>query len=434
MNRKISGWGKYPVIDAEVIQLISASNEKATDLKIERGIARGLGRSYGDSALASTVIDARPANRMLSFDESAGELHCEAGVTLAEILTVFLNQGWFLPVTPGTKFITVGGAIASDVHGKNHHSAGCFSDYVSGIKLLGANGEIHHCSRDENPEIFRATCGGMGLTGVILEATFKLQEVKSSYFEVEIFKARDLAEIFELFEHHKNWPCSVAWTDCLATGKKLGRSLLMVGRNSANGEFDYSPSARIPLPFNLPGGLLNKYTVSLFNFLYFNRILGNHKSTIQKIDSFFYPLDAVNNWNKMYGSKGFLQYQFVLPKKKSYEGLERILRKISKAGKGSFLSVLKLMGAENKNYLSFPMEGYTLSLDFKIEPGIFELLDEMDQMVIDYGGRIYLTKDARMKPGIFERSYPQSDAFRKVRKQYGMKSVFESEQSQRLGI
>lgn len=434
MSKKIHGWGRYPVAEAELRPLDSASAEKASQLHIDQGIARGLGHSYGDSALSSSVIDTRPMNRLLSFDAETGELRCEAGISLEEILKVFLNRGWFLPVTPGTKHITVGGAIASDVHGKNHHSAGCFSDYVSSLKLLGPGGKIYHCSRQENAELYRATCGGMGLTGIILEATFTLQQLESAFWDVEIFKARDLADVFELFEEHQSWPYSVAWVDCLASEGNLGRSLLMVGRNRSDGRLGYSPSNNISMPFNLPSGLLNRYTVSLFNSLYYNRILGDHKSTTQGVESFFYPLDAVGNWNKIYGKNGFLQYQFVLPKEQSYSGLEKILQKISESGKGSFLSVLKLMGEQNDNYLSFPMKGYTLALDFKVEPGIFSLLGELDEIVADCGGRIYLTKDARMKPEIFEQGYPQLDKFREIRKRYGMEGVFESEQSKRLGI
>lgn len=434
MSKEIHGWGRYPVVEADLKKLDSASAGKASQLDVDQGIARGLGRSYGDSALSSLVFDVQPMNRMLSFDAETGELRCEAGISLAEILNVFLDRGWFLPVTPGTKHVTVGGAVASDVHGKNHHSAGCFSDHVSSLKLLGPTGEIYQCSRQENTELFRATCGGMGLTGIILEVTFSLQQVESAFWDVEIFKARDLSEIFELFEEHQNWPYSVAWIDCLASGSNLGRSLLMVGRNRSDGRLGYSPSNNISVPFDFPSGLLNKYTVSLFNSLYYNRVLGDHKSAMRGVESFFYPLDAVGNWNKIYGKNGFLQYQFVLPKEQSYDGLEKILHKISESGKGSFLSVLKLMGEQNDNYLSFPMRGYTLALDFKVEPGIFSLLDELDKIVTDCGGRIYLTKDARMKPEVFEHGYPQLDRFREIRKQYGMEGVFESEQSKRLGI
>lgn len=434
MKKKIHGWGKYPVCEAEVKPLTSASEETASRLEFGQGVARGEGRSYGDSSLAETVIDVRPAGRMLDFNMATGQLRCEAGVTLADILDVFVNRGWFLPVTPGTKHITVGGAIASDIHGKNHHRAGCFSEHVSSLMLMGPGGELYRCSRQEHPGLFRATCGGMGLTGIILEATFKLQRIESAYLNVEIEKARNLKEIFNLFEERKERPYSVAWIDCLASGDKLGRSLLMTGENRKEGSFDRSPSQKLSVPFDLPGALLNRYSVKLFNSLYYRRIWGDRKKTVQGIDRFFYPLDAVGNWNRIYGKGGFLQYQFVLPQEASYQGLQEILGKISESGKGSFLSVLKLMGEENENYLSFPMKGYTLSLDFKVEEGIFELLDKLDRIVAGYGGRIYLTKDARMKPEIFEKGYPRLEAFREVRSRYGMKGVFESQQSKRLGI
>lgn len=434
MKKKISGWGRYPMIEAEVKEIIPPLNERIPELGASSGIASGMRRSYGDSALASEVFSMLPMDRMLDFDKEKGVLRCEAGVTLADILRIFVNRGWFLPVTPGTKHITVGGAIASDIHGKNHHQAGCFSEYVLQLKLLGPEGKIYQCSPEDNPDLFHATCGGMGLTGIILEATIKLKPIHSSRFDVLTLKARNLRESFDLFESYADWPYSVAWIDCLASGKKLGRSLLMVGRNREDQNFAYSESRGLSIPFNFPGVLLNKMTVSMFNALYYNRIRKKKQEEIQDIDTFFYPLDMAQNWNRLYGRNGFLQYQFVLPKEESFNGLQLILGEISKSGKGSFLSVLKLMGTENKNFLSFPMEGYTLALDFKVEPGIFNLLNHLDRIVSEMGGRIYLTKDARMSREIFEYGYPRLDKFREVRKRYGMAGVFESEQSKRLGI
>lgn len=435
MKKTISGWGRYPEVEARIEELWPGQGaDFAAEEGEPAGIARGLGRSYGDSALARTVYSILPRDRLLDFNAGDGTVRCEAGVSLDELLEIFVPRGWFLPVTPGTKQVTVGGAIASDVHGKNHHGEGCFSEYVSELQLMGPGGEVLTCSRQENSELFRATCGGMGLTGIILEAEFKLKEITSSYFDVLTLKASNLEESFRLFEEYGHWPYSVAWLDCLARGDKLGRSLLMVGKNREDGRFDYSDSALATVPFDLPGRLLNKGTISLFNSTYYHRVMGRQKSSVQDINGFFYPLDSIRHWNRMYGKEGFLQYQFVLPKRNSFEGLREILQEISRAGKGSFLSVLKLMGPENENFLSFPMEGYTLSLDFKVEPGIFELLDRLDRRVAEMGGRIYLTKDARMSPEIFEQGYTKLKRFREVRRRYSMNGVFESKQSRRLGI
>lgn len=434
MNKQISGWGRYPVSDAEITSIKSASDQCASVFRTAPGIARGMGRSYGDSALASNIVDTRSMNRLLSFDVQKGILRCEAGVTLAELIPVLLKKGWFLPVTPGTKYITVGGAIASDVHGKNHHSEGCFSQYVTEIKLLGRESKIHSCSREKNPDLFRAVCGGMGLAGIILEAAVKLKKVNSAQLDGMNIKAKDLTHLFELFEEYNEWPYSVAWLDGRAANNKLGRGLFTAGSPSRDASLDYHSPKKIMLPHALPSGIINKPTISFFNFLYYHRMYSESRRMKLSIDAFFYPLDAIGNWNRLYGPNGFLQYQFVLPKSASFIGIKTILETIYHSGKMPALSVLKLMGPENENYLSFPMKGYTLAMDFRLDAGIFPLLDKLDLMVVDFGGRIYLAKDARMKPAVFERGYPKLDAFREVREKYGFNGFFESVQSKRLGI
>lgn len=432
MKTEIKGWGNYPAIPADVIYHERPKFETINE--IDTGIAFGLGRSYGDSALANNIYSTQLLKRFLNFDNKTGILACESGVSIAEILSVFANRGWFLPVTTGTKFVTIGGAIASDVHGKNHHVTGCISEFVTEIKLLGADGKVYRCSENSNKELFFATCGGMGLTGIILEAAIRLIKINSTNISVSTFKAANLKETFDLFEENKNSPYTVAWIDCLSKGERLGRSLLMAGSFMDDRIFNYSDGFKIEVPKLFPSFALNKLSVSVFNSLYYNRILKKKQHDVQSINKFFYPLDAIKNWNRIYGKKGFLQYQFVLPYESSYEGLKIILSEISKSGMGSFLSVLKLMGPENNNYLSFPMEGYTLALDFKIVNGIFEFLDYLDEIVVDHGGRIYLTKDARMSREIMEKSYPLLDKFRLFRENNSMKNVFESEQSKRLGL
>ena len=397
-------------------------------------IAFGNGRSYGDSALSGRVLKMIQHNRMLSFDSEHGKLRCESGLLLSEIIKVFLPLGWFLQVTPGTKFITVGGAIAADVHGKNHHQVGCFSSCVESFELVLPDESRVHCSQTENIELFQASCGGMGLTGVITEATIFLKKVESSIICQTTIKNTCLAETFESFEQFRTSPYSVAWIDCLAKGKSIGRSLLMTGQFNTIGPLDYKKNNSIGVPTFFPAFLLNSFTVKVFNLIYYGKVRRRVSTKNVSVDSFFYPLDALRNWNRIYGKKGFVQYQFILPKNKSFEGLHEILTIIARSGKGSFLAVLKLYGKENENYLSFPLDGYSLALDFKIEHGLFELLEELDNLVIKYSGRIYLAKDARVSKETFEKGYPRIDDFRDLRSRFGMADIFNSNQSERLAL
>jgi len=430
----ISGWGNYPKTEASLFSF--RSNEQLADFNqsLPEFIARGNGRSYGDSALGQNIISAKHNAYFLSFDETTGLLKIQSGVLLSDIIEAFLPRGWFLKVTPGTKLITVGGAIASDVHGKNHHIEGCFSECVSSFTLMLPDNQVVKCSPSENVELFRATCGGMGLTGVILDAEIYLKKVDSNYIEQTTIKTSNLEETFEAFEEYKAHPYSVAWIDCLAKGDSLGRSLLTVGDFAKDRIFDYKDKGKLEVPVNFPGFALNKLSVQAFNFLYYQKVRSPISRQRVSVDSFFYPLDAIGHWNKIYGKKGFTQYQFILPKEASLEGLRKILDKIASSGMGSFLAVLKLYGPENENYLSFPIEGYSLALDFKIQRGIFKLLNELDEMVADFGGRIYLAKDARMSKDIFEQGYPKLAQFKAIRDEYKMTDKFKSMQSERLGI
>ncbi|MEI7993579.1 MAG: FAD-binding oxidoreductase [Methylococcaceae bacterium] len=430
----LTSWGNYPLIENKAY---SFTNEKDLKTILDHHkdlIPYGNGRSYGDSALSKNIIQVKPHKLFLDFDEATGQLHVQAGVLLSEILEVFVPRGWFLKITPGTKLITVGGAIASDVHGKNHHNAGCFSECVEFFNLMLPNGDSVKCSHTENTELFRATCGGMGLTGVILDASISLKRIDSKYIKQTTIKTRNLKETFAAFERYQREPYSVAWIDCLAKGKGIGRCLLMVGDFSKDGNHSYQPKSKLTIPFTFPSFVLNKLTVKLFNWLYYGKVFKKISRQIVDIDTFFYPLDAIGHWNRIYGKNGFTQYQIILPKETSYEGLESILSTISNSGKGSFLAVLKLYGKANNNYLSFPIEGYSLALDFKIEDGLFELLDQLDQLVIKYGGRIYLAKDVRVSKAIFDQGYPQADTFRALRQQYQMHKKFNSLQSTRIGL
>ncbi|HHT00626.1 MAG TPA: FAD-binding oxidoreductase, partial [Thiomicrospira sp.] len=313
-------------------------------------VARGLGRSYGDSSLAEHSINLSKLDHFISFNENTGDLTCSAGVSFAEILRVFVPKGWFLPVTPGTQFVTVGGAIASDVHGKNHHLDGAFSEHVSAIRLCLGNGEVIDCSATINQTLFLATCGGMGLTGVILQATFKLIPIESSYIDETTYKTANLEETLEKFEQHDASTYSVAWIDCLATGKDLGRSLLMIGEHStpkedtAENPLHIPPHSKLNMPLDLPSFTLNSVSVKAFNTLYYGKVRKLESQRNVHYAPFFYPLDSIQNWNRMYGKNGFVQYQFVIPKSAGMIGLTKILTEIVQSKRGSFLAVLKVFG------------------------------------------------------------------------------------------
>ncbi len=433
---QISGWGRFPVADAQVITPLSSAHlldSLAADASTTL-IARGLGRSYGDSSLAPRVLCMGHMNHCLAFDEESGLLRCGAGLSMAEILRIFVPKGWFPPVTPGTKFVTVGGAVASDVHGKNHHLDGSFTDHVRALKVATISDGIVECSREQRPELFHATCGGMGLTGVVLEAAFTLKPIPSARIKQITIRARHLAESMALFEEHHQSLYSAAWIDCLSTGRTLGRSLLVLGEHAPDGALTVGRRRQLSIPVNMPGVLLHPWLVQAFNTLYYHRVMRRRAIRTVHYEPFFYPLDGVYQWNRMYGKNGFLQYQFVLPKEAGLEGVSAVLQRIAASKRGSFLAVLKAFGKGNDNYLSFPMEGYTLALDFKIDKELFALLDELDSMILDYGGRLYLSKDARMSEAMFKRSYPRWEEFMKVRIQYDAQRSYHSLQSKRLGL
>lgn len=430
----LKSWGKYPIINNKSLNFDEEETLKTIIDNNNELIPYGNGRSYGDSALSKNIINVKPYNYFLNFDETKGILHIQAGVLLAEILNIFVPKGWFIKVTPGTKLITVGGAIASDVHGKNHHVEGCFSECVEEFSLMLPNSEIVTCSKTENIELFRATCGGMGLTGVILDAKIILKKINSKYINQTTIKTKNLKETFEAFDKYNNKPYSVAWIDCLAKGDNIGKCLLMVGDFDDDGDLDYGIKKKLNIPFNFPSFALNTKSVKAFNWLYYGKVRKLISKQKVDIDNFFYPLDAIDNWNRIYGKNGFTQYQFILPLETSYIGLEEILKSISSSGKGSFLAVLKLYGKANENYLSFPMEGYSLALDFKIEKGLFELLDKLDEIVVKHKGRVYLTKDVRISKETFEKGYPLINKFRSLREKYKMTKKFNSLQSKRVKI
>jgi decaprenylphospho-beta-D-ribofuranose 2-oxidase len=435
MKKNISNWNNYPVVEAKEISFDSLKELSAK--LTHSSIPHGNGRCYGDASLYSDVVNTLRYDKVLAFDETHGIITCQSGVLLSDLLQIIVPRGWFLPVTPGTKFITVGGAIASDVHGKNHHVDGSFSNHILSMSVLTGTGETLLCSKTSNTDLFWATCGGMGLTGIILDVKFRLKHIHSSHIRQKQIKAQNLDHVMELFNQNTASTYSVAWIDCLKSGKSFGRSILMLGEHAGT---DETPTEKkllakekslLTVPFHFPSFVLNGFSVKVFNALFYAKNYKQEMNSVVHYDGYFYPLDSILEWNKIYGKKGFVQYQFVLPLETSREGLQNILTRINKMGMGSFLAVLKLFGHQD-DLISFPMKGYTLALDFPIREGLFRFLDELDQVVADLGGRIYLSKDARMKKEIFWKTYPHAEEFQQILKKYDPDNRFNSNLSQRL--
>ena len=431
---EISGWGRYPWIDASIAVPPDLASCQSVLKRSGQLITRGLGRSYGDSSLSAQVLSTERLQFLKSFNSLTGELVCQAGISLFEILNTFVPQGWFLPVTPGTRYVTVGGAIAADVHGKNHHIDGTFCEHVNWVELLLGNGEVLLISPDSHSELFFATCGGMGLTGIILSASINLRPIKSSQIVETTTKAPNLETVLDGFEQNVQNTYSVAWIDCLAKGKDLGRSLLMLGEHAKQGVLSVSKKKTLRIPMNAPEALLNPLSIKLFNQLYYAKASTSNKTREIGFETYFYPLDQIRDWNRLYGKSGFLQYQFVIPLAAGRAGLRAILECIAHSGRGSFLAGLKTFGKQNQNYLSFPIEGYTLALDFKVDENVFPLLNRLDAMVLALGGRLYLAKDARMNESTFKGSYSKWEQFQGVRSKYHARGKFSSIQSKRLGL
>jgi FAD/FMN-containing dehydrogenase len=434
----LSGWGRYPRVDCNQLPMRSARDGITEIGERSSLIARGNGRSYGDAALnPSAVLDTRPSDRILAFDRIEGRITCEAGLLLADLLDFVVPHGFFPPVTPGTKFVTIGGMIAADVHGKNHHGAGSLGRHIEELLLLCADGVVRRCSSQENIDLFHATCGGMGLTGVILNARFCLLKIETPLIRQETLRAANLEQTMAIFESSADWTYTVSWVDCLARGRSLGRALIHRGEHATAEEVPESalavPSRRTRrVPFDFPSWALNRWTVAVFNALYYRR--GAPSTVFVDYDTYFYPLDAIQDWNRIYGRQGFVQYQCVIPKDRSRAGLEALLQRIVASGRGSFLAVLKLFGPSDEGFLSFPMEGYTLALDFPADGVTFNLLLELDVIVAAHGGRLYLAKDARSSPWMLRAGYPHLERFRAVRSSIDPTGKFASLLSQRLGL
>jgi len=429
---KIHGWGNYSAINAQVLKPKKINDVQSLITNNDKIIARGLGRSYGDSANNSIVIDTTNLNKIIKFDKVKGLITCESGVSINEINKIIIPNGWFMPVTPGSSYITIGGAVASDVHGKNHHLEGTFSNHILFVDLMLSDGEIITISSTLNSELFQATCGGMGLTGIIISVTFRLKSINSNMIKQTTIKTNSLEELFQKYEENTLSPYSVAWIDLKK--RKTINSLLFLGEHVQEGKLFSSNKKQKYIPTKFFSMFLNKYFINLFNNIYYSKNF--KKKDIKNIilEDYFYPLDSLVNWNFLYGKKGFIQYQFVIPKLNGVKIINKILDIVNEYNQIPFLAVLKILGPENKNYLSFPMEGYTLALDFKVSKNLLKLISILDNVIISNGGRIYLTKDTIMNKEIFRQCYPQWEKFEVIRDRYKAIGKFSSQQSVRLGL
>ena len=407
-------------------------------------IARGLGRSYGDCAIneGGQVLGFTGMDRFLGFDELTGTLICEAGVSLESIIETFAPRGWFPMITPGTKFVTVAGCIANDIHGKAHHVQGCFSQCVEAMTILLASGEVVTASREEHADLFWATFGGMGLLGVVLTATLRLRQVETTYFHQRSIRVNDLEGMLAaLEEYDSTFPYSVATLDVTATGRRLGRGVLTVGDHAALSDLPprlaadplrISGRPKLTVPFELPEFTLNPASIRLVNAV-IQRIQAS-ASPLGHYEAFFYPLDKIAQWNRGYGRRGFTQYQFVIPFENGLEQMRRMLTAILSSGELPFLNVLKRLGKESGGVLSFPREGYTFAIDFPVRENTPALLRRLDTMVLDAGGRIYLGKDAYTDAVTFRAMYPEVERWLETKAKYDPEGVFTSNLGRRVGL
>lgn len=407
-------WGRYPSARQRIVTV----NDRDAPLPAFDGkaLAFGNGRSYGDSCLndGGTLLHTAGMDRYIAFDATTGILECEAGLQLADIIERVLPQGWFLPVTPGTKYVTVGGAIANDVHGKNHHHAGSFGAHVLALELLRSDGSRRLCSPGDHPAWFAATVGGLGLTGLITRARLQLRPIPGPWLETTTRRFGNLAEFFAVSDASASDEYTVAWVDCLAKGKNLGRGVFSSGNHVAGENVDALPRRhRLSVPFTPPVPLVNTLSLKLFNALYFQRASSAPNRRRSHFERFFFPLDTIGDWNRMYGKKGFLQYQCVVPPTAAQAAVAEILTRVAADGTGSFLAVLKNFGTRpSPGMLSFPRPGTTLALDFPNRgERTLRLLSELDRVVIAAGGAVYPAKDARMSAEMFAVSFPRVQEF-----------------------
>ena len=434
----VSGWGRFPVVDSDVLRPRSFAG--VGDSIAAGTIARGNGRAYGDAAIGAVRTVAMTGfDRVRSFDPATGRIRLEAGMLLSDLIETFGPRGFLPFVVPGTRFVSIGGAIAADVHGKNHHCEGGFGRYVDSILLRTGQGEVIEASREQNPDAFFATIGGMGLTGVILEATMRLRTVETGWIRERVISASDLDAAMRALDAGDSATYSVAWIDCVARGRDLGRSLIYLGEHAGKDELTDSAAAfpvgkdpGLGVPVDLPAMTLNRHSIRAFNELYYR--MGARRaggSRVVSLYPYFFPLDSLRDWNRIYGSRGFLQHQCVIPEAGARAVLADILGRVARRGDASFLAVLKKLG-HGDGILSFPLPGYTLALDFPVRGDILNFLDEIDRLVVAAGGRLYLAKDARQSRATFAAGYPALSRFNAIRKSLDPAGNIRSKLSQRL--
>ena len=435
MKKEIFGWGKFPKRIGKIFFFEDNNKIKKILKNYNNIIPRGNGRSYGDSSLSKNVILTLNHNKILRLDLKNKIVDCDSGVKINYLNNFLIKKNLFIPVSPGSSHVTVGGAIASDVHGKNHHKLGCFSDHIKEIKVLLGNNKIVKASNKINKDLFKATCGGMGLTGIIVSAKINLIRVNSTQITQKIKIVNNFQNLKDMFTKFKKSPYSVAWIDTLSSGNDFGKSVFIIGKHSNDNIKKFNNSSNIVLPIKLISLFFNQFFLKIFNKIYIlkSQIFSNRNNLVHYF-KYFYPLDKIKSWNSVYGKRGFIQYQFVTPKRCGFVPINDVLSLLSKSKHKSYLSVLKEFGEKNKNYLSFPIKGYSLALDFKYTSKIFKFLKELDKIVLKYKGRIYLTKDSRLDEKTFKAMYPQYKIFQKIRKKYHATNKFSSFQSKRIGI
>lgn len=440
---ELAGWGAN--VRSECV-LVEPEVPAEVGKRLDRGgsIARGLGRSYGDNALNAgrQVIGTRRMDRYLAFDPETGTLTCEAGVSLERIIQDFTPRGWFPMITPGTKFVTVGGCIANDVHGKAHHAQGSFSECVDAISVLLADGSVVCASRTEHSELFWGTFGGIGLLGIVLTATIRLRKIETAYFRQKSIVVQNLEGMLAALEEQDQiFPYSVATLDVFARGARLGRGVLTVGDHAKLAELPpelarqpllVKGPAKLGVPFELPELTLNPLSMRVVNSAIL--LLQRSGRAFGHYENFFYPLDILRHWNRGYGRRGFTQYQFVIPFEGGLARMRAILEAIMSSGELPFLNVLKRMGKQGQGILSFPREGYTFAIDFPIRANTVALLRRLDAMVLDAGGRVYLGKDSYVEAATFRAMYPAVDRWLALKRQYDPSNVFTSDMGRRVGL
>ncbi len=430
----VESWGRFRGV-GQIVE--SADLARDTEAAV---LCRGLGRSYGDSSLPAhardKVVQTPLADRILDFNPVSGLLKVEAGFALLELNRIFLRRGWFTPVSPGTKFVTVGGMVASDVHGKNHHRNGCFGAHVTWMKLRLANDQIVECTPFAQEDLFNATIGGMGLTGHILEVEFRLERIASPWIWMETQRVPNIvAYLRALKEAGPQWPFTMGWIDCVTGGKNLGRGILMAGRWATAAEAPKTPppeKRKLQFPFELPSWALNRWTARAFNELYYRKHWRAHTRGVVHPDAFFYPLDAIHHWNRAYGRRGFTQYQCVLPESAGLEAPAEFLEILTRTGCASPLCVIKDCGAQGRGLLSFPFPGTSIAVDLPVRDNTQAVVDSLNEFVIAKGGRMYLTKDSFTRPEHFRAMEPRLDAFLEARKRFDPDRRLKSAQSVRL--